>query len=128
MLLIDTDAIESTLEQVPWVERARVETHFPHTVVIDIRERRPLACFRGGDGKWRVIDVQGRVVAFSGRILPDPQTGVVDETGRIYVTDASRQAVFVFDEAAGELQVWDKADGLAPFLSPASVPMQARSR
>ncbi|MFZ9629164.1 MAG: FtsQ-type POTRA domain-containing protein [Ilumatobacteraceae bacterium] len=62
VLLIDTDAIEVTLAEVPWVERARVETHFPHTVVIDIRERRPLACFRGGDGQWRVIDVQGRVL------------------------------------------------------------------
>jgi DNA primase len=30
-----------------------------------------------------VIDLQGRVVAFSGRILPDPQTGLVDkETGK----------------------------------------------
>jgi hypothetical protein len=31
-------------------------------VVIDIRERRALATFRGGDGRWRVIDVQGRVL------------------------------------------------------------------
>lgn len=30
-----------------------------------------------------VIDLQGRVVAFSGRILPDPQTGLVDkDTGK----------------------------------------------
>ncbi len=32
---------------------------------------------------FAVIDVQGRVVAFSGRVLPDPETGLVDkETGK----------------------------------------------
>lgn len=32
---------------------------------------------------FAVVDVQGRVVAFSGRVLPDPQTGLVDkETGK----------------------------------------------
>lgn len=32
---------------------------------------------------FAVVDLQGRVVAFSGRILPDPQTGLVDkETGK----------------------------------------------
>ncbi|MCC6647149.1 MAG: DNA primase [Polyangiaceae bacterium] len=32
---------------------------------------------------FAVLDLQGRVVAFSGRILPDPQTGLVDkETGK----------------------------------------------
>lgn len=62
ILLVDTAAAERTLEAVPWVESARVATSFPHSVVIDIRERRPLATFRGGDGKWRVIDVEGRVL------------------------------------------------------------------
>ncbi len=51
-------------------------------------------------------------------VLQRPQSGTVDATGRILVTDASRQAVFVFDPAAGELLVWDKADGLANFVSP----------
>ncbi len=32
---------------------------------------------------FAVIDLQGRVVAFSGRVLPDPKTGIVDkETGK----------------------------------------------
>lgn len=62
VLLVDSAAIEARLEEVPWVERARVDPVFPGTVVIDIRERRALASFQGGDGKWRVIDVQGRVL------------------------------------------------------------------
>jgi DNA-binding beta-propeller fold protein YncE len=54
-------------------------------------------------------------------VLQRPVTGAVDEAGRIYVTDASRQAVFVFDENAGELLVWDKAQGLAGFGSPVGI-------
>ncbi len=62
VLLVDTKAAERQLEQVPWVESARVETDFPHRVTIDIRERRPVATFQGGDQQFRVIDVQGRVL------------------------------------------------------------------
>lgn len=54
-------------------------------------------------------------------VLQRPQSGVVDEQGRIYVTDASRQAVYVFEQTAGELLVWDKAEGLASFVSPVAV-------
>lgn len=42
-------------------------------------------------------------------VLQRPQTGVVDGTGRVLVTDVSRNAVFVFDEAGGRLEVWDRA-------------------
>lgn len=62
VLLVDTQAAEDTLEAVPWVESARVRTDFPHTVFIDIRERRAVATFQGADGKFRVIDQQGRVL------------------------------------------------------------------
>ena len=62
VLLVDTTAAQHELEAVPWVESARVTTDFPHRVVIDIRERVPIAAFQGGDGQYRVIDVQGRVL------------------------------------------------------------------
>jgi cell division protein FtsQ len=62
VLLVDTAKLERELEAVPWVEAARVSTDFPHTATIDIRERRPVATFQGGDQQWRVIDVQGRVL------------------------------------------------------------------
>lgn len=42
-------------------------------------------------------------------ILQRPQGGAVDANGRIYITDVSRQAVYVFDEKAGELLVWETA-------------------
>lgn len=62
VLLVDTRSAERMLEAVPWVERATVVTDFPHTVLIDIRERRPVATFQGGDQQFRVIDPQGRVL------------------------------------------------------------------
>lgn len=54
-------------------------------------------------------------------VLQRPVAGAADDSGRIYVTDASRQAVFVFDEKAGELLVWDRAQGLTGFASPVGV-------
>lgn len=53
--------------------------------------------------------------------LQRPQSGLVDESGRIYVTDSSKQAVFVFDEINGELLVWDVAEPQAKFVSPAGI-------
>ncbi len=61
-LLVDTRALERKLETSPWVEAARVTTDFPHTVTIDVRERVPVAAFAGSDGKFRVIDADGRVL------------------------------------------------------------------
>ena len=44
--LVDEAAIEDRLEDAPWVARATVETRLPSTVVIRIRERRPLAAIQ----------------------------------------------------------------------------------
>jgi cell division protein FtsQ len=62
ILLVDTRQIERRLERIPWVESARVSTHFPHTLFVDIRERTPIATFAGSDGRYRVIDRDGRVL------------------------------------------------------------------
>ena len=62
VLLADTRKAEQDLEAIPWVEQATVRTDFPHSVYIDIRERRPIVTFQGHDSQFRVIDVQGRVL------------------------------------------------------------------
>jgi cell division protein FtsQ len=62
ILLVDTRKIERQLESIAWVESARVSTQFPHGLFIDIRERKPIATFAGSDGKFRVIDRDGRVL------------------------------------------------------------------
>ncbi len=69
---------------------------------------------------WRWITglVAGEAIP---TVLQRPQAGVVDERGRIYVTDVSRGGVFVFDEQAGELLVWEQADGLKRFQAPIGI-------
>ena len=61
-------------------------------------------------------------------VLQRPQSGTVDSAGRILVTDASRQAVMVFDPVAGELLVWDKAEGLANFVAPIGITTGAQGQ
>lgn len=51
-------------------------------------------------------------------VLQRPQSGMVDARGRILVTDVSRNAVFVFDEGAGRLEVWDDAGDRRRFAAP----------
>src|SRR6185369_2383118 len=54
-------------------------------------------------------------------VLQRPQSGVVDAAGRVLVTDVSRNAVFVFDEAGGKLDVWDKASATEHFAAPIGI-------
>lgn len=53
--------------------------------------------------------------------LVRPQTGMVDDRGVIYVTDAGRGSVFVFDEAQGKLDVWQRADQGESFVLPVGI-------
>ena len=50
-----------------------------------------------------------------------PQSGIVDTSGRILVTDAGRPSVFVFDEANAMLAVWHEAAAGIDFLSPVGI-------
>jgi DNA-binding beta-propeller fold protein YncE len=54
-------------------------------------------------------------------VLERPVSLVGDDAGRLYVSDSSRQAVFVFDEKAGELLLWEQAEGAARFVSPSGL-------
>lgn len=54
-------------------------------------------------------------------VLQRPQSGFVDASGRIFVTDVSHAAVFVFDSPAGELRVWRAAGQSARFMTPVDV-------
>lgn len=54
-------------------------------------------------------------------VLQRPQSGVVDAAGRVLVTDVSRNAVFVFDEAAGRLDLWEHASRAERFAAPIGI-------
>ena len=69
-------------------------------------------------GRWVAgLDDTGAVPL----VLHRPAALAGDESGRLYVADVSRQAVFVFDEKAGELHLWQQADAWRRFESPAGV-------
>lgn len=50
-----------------------------------------------------------------------PQSGIVDATGRILVTDFNRRSVVVFDEKAGQLQEWTNATAGLRFVAPVAI-------
>lgn len=59
-------------------------------------------------------------------VLQRPMSGAVDEQGRIYVTDVSRKAVFVFDGVNGRLSIWDTvSESGMRFMSPVGVAIGA---
>lgn len=51
-------------------------------------------------------------------VLRRPQGVAEGVGGRIWVSDVSRQAVFLFDPQAGELQVFDSVDAQRRFIAP----------
>lgn len=62
VLLADTADAERRLEEIPWIADARVSTDFPNGALVEIRERTPRATVRGPDGRYRVLDREGRVL------------------------------------------------------------------
>jgi len=62
VLRLDTDAVEAEIEAIPWVDEASVRVDFPHGLVIDIREREAWTTYQGPDGRFRVLDREGRVL------------------------------------------------------------------
>jgi DNA-binding beta-propeller fold protein YncE len=60
--------------------------------------------------------------------LKRPQSGVVDDQGRVLVTDVSNHAVFVFDQAGGTLQVWEMAEQSRRFVTPIGIAVGANGQ
>ncbi|MEQ6340807.1 MAG: 6-bladed beta-propeller [Gammaproteobacteria bacterium] len=83
----------------------------------------------GGIGDLGLTGLKWLVGLFSDQrqavILQRPQAGVVDDGGRIYVTDVSRQAVYVFDEKVGKLHVWEMALEGTRFEAPIGIALGA---
>ena len=91
VLLVDTGDAEARLEAIPFVDSARVRTGFPDSVRIELRERVPVATVQGSDGRFRLLDGEGRVldvlggqpvefVLVTGSVL-DAEAGVFAPTG-----------------------------------------------
>jgi len=58
-------------------------------------------------------------------VLQRPQSGVIDDNGRLYVTDVSRHSIMVFDLKKGSLSEWQLATPSATFLTPVGIALGA---
>jgi DNA-binding beta-propeller fold protein YncE len=68
--------------------------------------------------RWLVgLGAKGRTP----RVLQRPQSGAVDEQGRILVTDISRREVMVFDPVKGKLDEWKMANAEEEFIAPVGI-------
>jgi cell division protein FtsQ len=76
LLRVDLAAVAKRVEQLPWVERARVKRDLPGTLRIDIDESKPVAYVRTR-GMIAVIGRDDRVIAWA-REVP---AGAIEVTG-----------------------------------------------
>ncbi|NOX76509.1 MAG: 6-bladed beta-propeller [Gammaproteobacteria bacterium] len=72
-------------------------------------------------GFFRALVGLGRANNKRAKTLLRPQGGASDSQGRIVVSDAGRQAVFVFDEKQGSVDVFREAGKVLNFVSPVGV-------
>lgn len=61
LLALPLDEIKHNLEQLGWVQTASVARHYPHSLAIDLTERRPLALLQTAGGH-RLIDEEGHTI------------------------------------------------------------------
>ena len=56
---VDIDAVAERIEQIRVVERVDVRRGLPHSIVIDVHERVPIAATTAADGSWWLVDRSG---------------------------------------------------------------------
>lgn len=137
VLLVDIADFESRIEAIPWVEDARVTTHFPDAASIEIRERTPVVALLGTDGFSRVLDADGRVLAvIEGQPValvwiagPDPLDLVAGEFAPIGYSSAASLVTKLTPTIRGRvesLQVTADGSDLVMTLTSPSGPIEVR--
>ena len=120
----------------PWVSEVRITTHFPSRVVVEVSERVPVVWYVGTDGKARMVDARGKVIAvldgFPTKYLQVKGTGpevaagaAADDAYRaaaqlvLALPEELRPKVTALDlSPAGELSMVLKGDTLVRFGTP----------
>ncbi len=75
---VDLGAVQARVEAIPTIASVHVARSWPHTIVVDVTERKPVAAlFR--DGSWRLMDESG--VVYLRTPAPDPALPIVELDG-----------------------------------------------
>lgn len=82
---LDLDRVRGRVERVGWVKEATVLRLLPDTLVIAVKERRPLAVWQS-HGQVRLVDEQGRVI-------PDADPGAFSQLPLVVGEGAAEAAV-----------------------------------
>ena len=70
LLFVDTGKVARRIEQLPWVEHARVQRNLPGTLTITVTDYVPTAYVRAPSGRVALVASTGRVIALSKLIPP----------------------------------------------------------
>lgn len=73
MVEVDVEGAERRVEALPWIADAEVVRRWPGQVRIDVTERTAVAQVATTDGRWVLIDVDGRLL----ERVPAPVAGLV---------------------------------------------------
>ncbi|MDH5324593.1 MAG: 6-bladed beta-propeller [Gammaproteobacteria bacterium] len=75
--------------------------------------------------QWLVgLDTGGN----SPMLLRRPQSGVMDDDGRMYVTDVGRHSVLMFDTQKGEFAEWTQAGAQEDFKTPVGIAISSQGK
>lgn len=105
VLLVDTHKIETELEKNPWIREARVSTDFPDSASVEIVERVAIATYQGADTRWRIIDVDGVVLA----VIPGQPLEFMPISGPGAEAEAGGSAGDAFRHAAELVEALSRA-------------------
>jgi hypothetical protein len=130
-LLADTTKFEEQLEEIPWVDDARVRVSFPNSASIEIRDRTPVTAMPGADGRTRVLDTEGRVldliegqpialVWISGPLTLDAPAGHFAPPGPSWASALVPKLTPAIRPRVDSMQVTPDGSDLRLYLRPAS--------
>jgi cell division protein FtsQ len=80
LISVDPGAVARRVEELPWVDSARVERSWPSTVEVQVTERVAVAVVQLTDDHAAVVDADGRVLVIEPRAAdaePDPEGPLV---------------------------------------------------
>jgi cell division protein FtsQ len=82
LVSVDPGAVAARVEELPWVESARVERSWPSTVKVQVTERVAVAVVQVTDDHAAAVDAEGWVVAIESRAADAP----ADPAGPLVLT------------------------------------------